>query len=379
MRKRTRLLLSMVLLFVVFSVQQVYSANDLDAFVAKVDTVKAEYGKLVEEYQKIMQKSVTEIQSSEIGRVLEGFVGVKTGFDSCITLAGPLRDAIFSNRSGVIDQLKTVTNVLLKDRLEAIIKGLDAQVVILDNGIALARSSLDEIPEYMNTLSIYRDALGFLVSPGTNAVSIDSNMTQNDIPAGSGQTAGLAVVSPIKVPKVYKIGDEGPAGGKVFYDKGGYSDGWRYMEAAPLFYEQVTTWGGSYSLTNLYGKQFFYKVDVPLTFTVLGSGNENTIRIVTAYQRAEKNFESAAELCSRMTIKKDGVQYDDWFLPSLDELNQMYSTLKKMNLGDFADDYYWSSSASSADTAWSQNFKDGIQIRDSSKGNHIRIRAVRAF
>ena len=31
----------------------------------------------------------------------------------------------------------------------------------------------------------------------------------------------------------YKIGDEGPAGGVIFYDKGEYSDGWRYLEAAP--------------------------------------------------------------------------------------------------------------------------------------------------
>ena len=31
----------------------------------------------------------------------------------------------------------------------------------------------------------------------------------------------------------YAIGDEGPAGGIIFYDKGEYSDGWRYLEAAP--------------------------------------------------------------------------------------------------------------------------------------------------
>ena len=31
----------------------------------------------------------------------------------------------------------------------------------------------------------------------------------------------------------YKVGDEGPAGGIIFYDKGEYSDGWRYLEAAP--------------------------------------------------------------------------------------------------------------------------------------------------
>ena len=26
----------------------------------------------------------------------------------------------------------------------------------------------------------------------------------------------------------------GPAGGYIFYDKGGYSDGWRFLEVAPL-------------------------------------------------------------------------------------------------------------------------------------------------
>ena len=31
----------------------------------------------------------------------------------------------------------------------------------------------------------------------------------------------------------YSIGDIGPAGGYIFYDKGYYSDGWRYLEAAP--------------------------------------------------------------------------------------------------------------------------------------------------
>ncbi|MCK9288468.1 MAG: hypothetical protein M0P29_12990, partial [Sphaerochaetaceae bacterium] len=31
----------------------------------------------------------------------------------------------------------------------------------------------------------------------------------------------------------YHLGDTGPAGGYVFYDKDSYSDGWRYMELAP--------------------------------------------------------------------------------------------------------------------------------------------------
>src|SRR5690606_38418506 len=35
------------------------------------------------------------------------------------------------------------------------------------------------------------------------------------------------------VRRVYAIGDRGPAGGIVFYDKGDDEGGWRYLEAAP--------------------------------------------------------------------------------------------------------------------------------------------------
>ena len=38
-----------------------------------------------------------------------------------------------------------------------------------------------------------------------------------------------------KANKDYKIGDVGPAGGYIFFDKGYYSDGWRYLEAAPSY------------------------------------------------------------------------------------------------------------------------------------------------
>ena len=33
--------------------------------------------------------------------------------------------------------------------------------------------------------------------------------------------------------RVYRIAQKGPAGGWVFFDKGDYSGGWRYLEAAP--------------------------------------------------------------------------------------------------------------------------------------------------
>ena len=32
----------------------------------------------------------------------------------------------------------------------------------------------------------------------------------------------------------YKVGDTGPAGGLIFFDKGALTNGWRYLEAAPV-------------------------------------------------------------------------------------------------------------------------------------------------
>lgn len=47
-------------------------------------------------------------------------------------------------------------------------------------------------------------------------------------------------------PREYKIGDWGPAMGYIFYDKGSYSDGWRYLEANPTAF-QVSVQAANFS------------------------------------------------------------------------------------------------------------------------------------
>ena len=44
----------------------------------------------------------------------------------------------------------------------------------------------------------------------------------------------LATATQILYAKLILIPYLGPTGGDVFYDKGNYSDGWRYLESAPV-------------------------------------------------------------------------------------------------------------------------------------------------
>ena len=84
----------------------------------------------------------------------------------------------------------------------------------------------------------------------------------------------------------------------------------------------------------------------------------------------------AANLADAYTATVNGVVYEDWFLPSKGELNQMY--VKRTEIGDFASGYYWSSSEYDATFAWNQNVYYGTQ-NNRDKADTTYVRPVRAF
>jgi hypothetical protein len=188
-------------------------------------------------------------------------------------------------------------------------------------------------------------------------------------PAASTSTAVSVVESPeeeaVPVFKTYKVGDTGPAGGLIFYDKGNSSGGWRYLEAAPFDLGNAE-WG-------LRGN------NIGGTLTYPGSGKQNTELLLTALSQANES-NRAAQICADFELN----DYDDWYLPSKDELNMLFTNLKTKKLGGFSDVDYWSSSQYHSAHSWFQNFSNGEQINDDrgsffNKDNPLSVRAIRQF
>lgn len=163
----------------------------------------------------------------------------------------------------------------------------------------------------------------------------------------------------------YKVGDTGPAGGLIFYENPNYAaDGWRYLEAAPVDQSAGAKWGCF--RTPIQGARG----------TAIGTGRQNTKDMLAA--SCEGNG-TAAELCANYSL--NGVR--GWYLPSRDELAEMYRALKATRLGDFGvsgvtDNFsYWSSSQQTTDMAAHIDFADNGRQHSDDKDFPRRVRAIR--
>ena len=115
------------------------------------------------------------------------------------------------------------------------------------------------------------------------------------------------------------------------------------------------------------------------TATTIGTGSANTDAIIAVQGATETSY--AAGLARAYT----GGGFTDWFLPSIDELAQMYTNKATINTtasanggSNFANAYYWSSTESGISSAWYKNLNHGYQS-DGSKYGEKDVRAVRAF
>jgi hypothetical protein len=105
------------------------------------------------------------------------------------------------------------------------------------------------------------------------------------------------------------------------------------------------------------------------------AGEVNTAIIISSHVAiGDDGSTYAARLCAE--LQKRG--FGDWYLPSKEELNLMYTNLYMAGLGGFASMVYWSSTENDSNTVWTQSFLSGNQV-NVNKVNGFRVRAGRAF
>ncbi|MDB2462730.1 DUF1566 domain-containing protein [Algibacter sp.] len=111
----------------------------------------------------------------------------------------------------------------------------------------------------------------------------------------------------------------------------------------------------------------------------LGTGEANTAAIISSQGAGDY----AATLCNNLSLNG----YSDWYLPSQDELTEMYNNRTTINASAIANGgtnfitlFYWSSTQQNgnANNAWIHYFSNGTQGLN-AKGNSAYVRAIRTF
>jgi hypothetical protein len=167
----------------------------------------------------------------------------------------------------------------------------------------------------------------------------------------------------------------------VFYD----GTSWRRTDGEPMFFIGQNYGGGVVFYIDGTGKHGLISATSDQstsaewgcfgTYVVgagghaIGDGQPNTTAIVN---NGCASPASAAKVCDNLVLGG----FSDWFLPSVDELIQMY--IYKTQIGGFSNNYYWASSEEDYYYAHYMRFSDGYETIQ-GKDNLHSVRAVRAF
>jgi hypothetical protein len=240
----------------------------------------------------------------------------------------------------------------------------------------------DELKENTanKSTNIVTDAASDVKFPSVKSVKIYIDAVQDDVDANEATSttsdatlqgyidaleARIAALEPQPQPQPAAIGDL-RAGGVVFWVDP--TDNTHGLVCALSNYQNIVEWG----CTNL---------DLPSVPNVPFNGG-NPVGLGAEIGDGDTNTNAILNDCpiapAALAARSLG---PEWFLPSVEELNQMYihkTTLEAVaGFSAFSNDY-WSSTESDNNFAWGQYFYNGEQYL-TSKYNTPYVRAVRAF
>ena len=274
---------------------------------------------------------------------------------------------------------------------------------INSTGGAIASFAINATPPGMS----FNTTTGALTgTPNTVAAATNYTITATNASGNATQTFRLTVTA-----VVYTVGQTGPGGGKVFYvATTPFSCGptltvtCTYLEAVPFGW--MTELDASGNLVDV-NRSWSEATPVDLQRGPFGTTGGTATAIGSGYQNTKAMFDvgndntavSAGALAYAYTVTVSGVVYDDWYLPSKDELNQMCKwqrgitgealtnlttvcTGGVINSGVGAQGFgsgYWTSTEVNDFTVWNQNFENGGQRNNYGKQEGGRVRPIRAF
>jgi hypothetical protein len=214
----------------------------------------------------------------------------------------------------------------------------------------------DADPSNEMNIGIVLNGTDLEVTDGNGTIVTNLTRLQNVYTAGKGIDITDNKVSTVGC--TYSIGDLVPAlGGYIFYLDG---SGCRGLVAKSADEPSLYQWSSIYFDTWAFAIGPY-------------GGAQNTQKI--KYNTAQYSLRTSP--AAAQASLQNG-SFNDWYLPSKDELNIMYLNLYLQGVGNFVDNYYWSSSEHDMLGAWTQGFRNGAQyIYTKSSTNYVR--AVRAF
>ena len=206
--------------------------------------------------------------------------------------------------------------------------------------------------KFMNKIILFRLLLLIMITGFTSCVVTTKNI------ASVKNTSNNRADSR----KIYKIGDFGPAcsfetNGKrsiVFYVT---ADGKHGLEASFLSL-------GRYKWSQVSNK--LVNRNKPLS-SKIGSGKTNTDLII----KQNRKGVYAAMACKAYR----GGGKSDWYLPSKEELNEIYKNKKHLGVNNVI---FWSSSEKDYNRAWYQAFQSGYQF-GAEKNQEVDVICIRNF
>lgn len=215
---------------------------------------------------------------------------------------------------------------------------------------------------------------------GTSTVATAWNLNyeilvfENDLFKIKSNNITRTLIKTCKDSEEYEIGDMGPKGGIIAFKKVNYTNGWQYIEVAQNDF-QNEEWG------------CFSSNIIESQFNQIGTGIQNTYANLNFHNNLN-NYYVNPSICSNLnngtlaskTAKNTIISNaKDWFIPSKDEFESIYNNLHPLNLGNFANSNYWTSTEANTNNAVVINMQTGVVSNSNKNSLQTKTRVIRYF